>query len=163
MLDSIKLYDKENSTVNFIIQVIDSDKEFRKSGEKIQQITNLMGGLFDPWKAARVEYHTAEMEKREATEEDFRRTFVVSPIVAPTMVVDMIKAGMNFVGTVLKNNQDDVVLTVVGVATAKNKPDTIKEEGYAEIKLAFLPTDTPINKSLAGIGKPASEETFSFM
>lgn len=167
LLDSIKLYDKKNSAVNFIIQVIESDKEFQKSGEKIQQITNLMGGLFDPWKAARVQYHTAEMEKREVTEEGFKRAFVVSPTVVPTMVVDMIKAGMNFIGTVLKNNQDDVVLTVVGVATAKNIPDTIKEEGYAEIKLEFLPTDTPTdtpsNKSFAENEKPPSEEIFSFM
>jgi len=131
------LYHQENPAINFIIQVIDSDEEYVKSGRKIKDMAQYIDTFFNPWETARKAYYQAEIARREAEDTEFVKNSLIDPTTVPKMITSMIKGGISFVSNILENNQDDIVVTFTGTAT-KNL-GLLEQPDHAKIMLEYIP------------------------
>lgn len=142
---SLKKCDRKETIVNFIIQVLESDKEIRRTGEIMEKSILLTQDVAKPWIEEVLKgIHDVEIAKLKAQLEEENKPFVegsiLDPTIIPNAIIGTIAKGVTFIGSILKSNRDDVIFTAIGSAKPSNKLIEIMEEGIVKIKLKISST-----------------------
>jgi hypothetical protein len=112
----IKSYGNSGIKINFILQIMECDQEYRKAGTIISDISTLANGITSASLNYANSLHAVKIAQIKDTDDSFNPATILSLTIGPKTIMDSITAGIIFAGSILKNNIDDLVCTIIHTA-----------------------------------------------
>lgn len=135
--------DMSNYELNFIIQVLECDYDYRKKGETIQQAFDILSPIILSTIKNNDSENDQETDEEDKNDESAQIDFLKS-ITSPIFIADIGMGVVNIVAKRLAQNKDDLVFTFIG-SIKGNTSDNVKLNSKfvdLEINVSGYKTDT---------------------